>query len=108
MPATHRADRDVATVAGQEVILAPFGGRLIARLVDAVIIGLPLLLVSLGFPQTGTVTKAALFAAVWIVYETFCRARTPGKRLVRLKVVRVDNGEQPGLAMVFIRSLIAS
>ncbi|TCO50856.1 RDD family protein [Actinocrispum wychmicini] len=106
MPAAHRADRDVAVVGGQRVVLATFGGRLLARLVDVVIVGAPWALVFWALPPIGLLTEVVLVVATLVIYEFMCSSHTPGKRVAHVQVVRVDTGEPPGLVRVLVRSLV--
>lgn len=105
MPAAHRADRDVATIGGREVTLATFGGRLLARLIDAVIIGVPWAVVFSVVPM-GLGVRLGLVLATWAIYDALCWSYTPGKRLAHVKVVLVATGEQPGPIRVLARSLV--
>ncbi|MCE7011637.1 RDD family protein [Kibdelosporangium philippinense] len=106
----HRKDVRTAEVGDGEVPLATLGGRIVARLADFLILVVPIYVV-LGFvlpDDTGTVILIALLGMV--VYDTLSAARngtTPGKRMARIKIVRVDTGAPPGFLRAFARGLLA-
>jgi uncharacterized RDD family membrane protein YckC len=81
-----------------EAALAEPSQRLVARLVDTLIVGVPLATAAteLFSRQTAqTVVAPIAFAAVFLVYEAVQVAlwgRTLGKRLTGIRVVSVDGG----------------
>lgn len=99
------------------VTLATPWARLAARIVD----GLVLALVFTGLVATDTVTAdltrpqdvssafIAMAILVTILYETSfvgLRGQTPGKMVVRISVVRVENGDPPGWGRGLMRSVL--
>ncbi|MFD1048600.1 RDD family protein, partial [Kibdelosporangium lantanae] len=88
-------------------VLATVGGRVLARLVDLLLIGVPWGLVFLIIP-VGTGVKVGLIALTYLVYETATRTNTVGKRATHIKVVRTDNGEPPGWGRTLLRVLVVN
>lgn len=94
-----------------EAVLAEPSQRLVARLVDTLIVGVPLATAATEvFPRetAQTVVAPIAFAAVFLVYEAVQLAlwgRTLGKRLTGIRVVSAD-GERLRVGQVLIRSAI--
>lgn len=99
---------------GYEV--AGLGTRLLAFLVDLLVVSLILFIVQLFVVALlpGDELAAALiaggvsffvFAGYFIVAETASGGRTPGKRALSVRVVRVDGGA-PGLQEALVRGLV--
>jgi uncharacterized RDD family membrane protein YckC len=94
-----------------EAVLAEPSQRLVARLVDTLIVGVPLATAATEvFPRetAQTVVAPIAFAAVFVVYEAVQLAvwgRTLGKRLTGIRVVSAD-GERLRVGQVLIRSAI--
>jgi uncharacterized RDD family membrane protein YckC len=107
MPAMHRTDQDLTVVGGEEVVLATVGGRVLARLIDAAIVGVPWGLVFLIVPIEGTV-RFGLIVLTALVYEIAARTYTVGKRATHIRVVRADNGEPPGLGRAVVRVIVVN
>lgn len=110
MPGRHRADVERAEVGGLgDVPLAPLGGRVMAKLVDVVLVALPVAFV-LGVVEPGSLwLQVVVTQAVLVVYEaglTASAGATPGKRIARLKVVRMDTGRPPGLVAAVVRAVL--
>lgn len=85
--------------------LALFAPRALARILDAALIGFPVLLIGLAtvLPSQGNEAELPRWtSAVWfvlvIVYETALvawRGQTLGKLVMGVKVGRIDNGRPP-------------
>jgi uncharacterized RDD family membrane protein YckC len=94
-----------------EAVLAEPSQRLVARLVDMLIVGVPIATAATEiFPRetAQTVVAPLAFAGVFLVYEALqltLWGRTVGKRLTGLRVVSADGGRlRAGQALV--RSVI--
>ncbi len=109
--------------------MAGIGSRFVAALLDHLILGLILFLVScaastiglMGFFSTATGDDAAsgvflvlailtlvLFLIIWgyfVVFETVWNGQTPGKRAGRLRVIRY-NGQPIGAGEAMLRNLV--
>ena len=102
-----------------ELPLAGIGSRLAARLLDSIlqIIALFVTFVILDASFEGSSVSDAIVAAVaitasflvlWgydVLFETFGGGRTPGKRVVGLRVVAADGGQET-FAMAAVRNLL--
>jgi uncharacterized RDD family membrane protein YckC len=94
-----------------EAVLAEPSQRLVARLVDTLIVGIPLATVATEiFPRetAQTVVAPIGFAAVFLVYEVVQLAlwgRTIGKRLTGIQVISAD-GARLRVSQVLVRSAI--
>jgi uncharacterized RDD family membrane protein YckC len=101
-----------------ELVLAGVGSRLVATLIDLLIMGSVLFaLWILGFAavpssEGGGVLGAILIVLTFLVvfgydvaFETLASGRTPGKRAAGLRVVRLG-GEPPGFLAAAIRNLL--
>jgi uncharacterized RDD family membrane protein YckC len=99
------------------IVLAAYGRRVIAWLVDVLIFAVPFVLVILATTDVDTSDPAAAipigasvaFAVVFIVYQTIMitwRGQTVGAMSMSIKVVRLDTNEKPGWQPSAIRALI--
>ncbi|MGH9042219.1 MAG: RDD family protein [Acidimicrobiia bacterium] len=102
-----------------EMVLAGLGSRLAASLIDFVIINVILLSLWIGglilatpADLAGGVLTASLIGATFLVlfgydtaFETFNSGRSPGKRVLGIRVVR-SGGEPPGFLAAAIRNLL--
>ncbi|GLY79835.1 RDD family protein [Actinoallomurus iriomotensis] len=94
-----------------EAVLAEPSQRLVARLVDTLIVGVPLATAATGiFPRetAQTVVAPIAFAAVFLVYEVVQLAiwgRTVGKRLTGIRVISADGGRLR-VSQALVRSAI--
>jgi len=102
-----------------EMVLAGLGSRLAAALIDWIIINGVLLslwvaglVVASPFDLAGGVLAAGLISATFLVlfgydtaFETLNSGRTPGKRLLGIRVVRYG-GAPPGFLAAAIRNLL--
>jgi uncharacterized RDD family membrane protein YckC len=91
-----------------ELQLAGLGSRFIAQLIDLIIKGIAIAVLWFVLSQAGLVGVAVVIPATLlilyaydVVFETFSNGRTPGKRAVRLRVVRAG-----GEAVDFMSSAI--
>lgn len=83
--------------------LASRGKRLLARIIDALIVGIPVAIVvglSNGFTSnTGqTYWQQAVYTLVYLVYEGLMltsSGQTVGKKLMRIRVALLENGAIP-------------
>ncbi|HEX8648795.1 MAG TPA: RDD family protein [Thermoleophilaceae bacterium] len=95
-----------------ELQLAGLGSRFIAQMLDLLIKGLAILLVVITLSALGLTGVAIMIPAVLlilyaydVVFETFSNGRTPGKRALRLRVVRVG-GEPVDFMSSAIRNVL--
>ncbi|ALG07553.1 RDD family protein [Kibdelosporangium phytohabitans] len=106
----HRADvRPVAAGELGEALLAPLGGRILAKLADIVIVFLPVYVVLAVVVPDSFLTVLAVTQVALVVYDTALTAgtgATPGKRLMRIKVVRMRTGRPPGFVPALIRAVL--
>jgi uncharacterized RDD family membrane protein YckC len=98
----------VAARSGSEV--ADPGQRLLARIIDLLLVGVPLALVAQGVlpSRTATVVESVGLAGLVLVYDTVLHARwgrTLGKRLVGVRVVTVG-GEPVGMVGALLRAVV--
>ncbi|MEV4317960.1 RDD family protein [Actinocrispum sp. NPDC049592] len=109
MTGLHRPDLEFAQVGDRPgVLLATMGGRLGARLIDLLIVFVPSYFPIRVFVE-GTLTHALILLVTIALYEAITTARTgtsPGKRLVRIKIVRIRTGAPPGWGMALLRAVI--
>lgn len=107
----------ITTGTGQQAYLAGPSARLGARILDALITGAVAFVVLLaGAVAAGSTGSDVLFfltlAAVLvglIVYEvglTATKGQTLGKQAVKIKVIRVDNGQPPGWGKSALRWVV--
>jgi uncharacterized RDD family membrane protein YckC len=101
-----------------ELILAGLGSRLVAALLDAMIVASVVFalwvvgLVAAAPTDGGGVLAAVLIVSTFVVlfgydvaFETLASGRTPGKRAAGLRVVR-QGGEPPGFVAAAVRNLL--
>lgn len=95
-----------------ELQLAGLGSRFIAQMLDLLIKGVAIVLVVITLSALGLTGVAIMIPAVLlilyaydVVFETFSNGRTPGKRVVRLRVVRVG-GEPVDFMSSAIRNVL--
>ena len=98
---------------GESVQLAGAGHRLLARIVDFIVVGLPaniLAGVVFGSSADGTFElspdASLTVTAIWLIYEISMialKGQTLGKMATRIKVVRAENGGLPEWNHSFMR-----
>ncbi|MDX3454459.1 RDD family protein [Streptomyces sp. ME02-8801-2C] len=101
--------------------LADGARRVIARIIDIILVGIVVWLLTWGFNvheydvdsddiNYGRSAGQSLIAAVlYIAYDTILMSRTGqtlGKRWLRLRLANLDNGDTPSAQTVFVRSLV--
>jgi uncharacterized RDD family membrane protein YckC len=96
--------------------LASRGKRLLARIIDALLIGIPVGLI-MGFAQGGwepddsgrTAGQQAVYTLVYLVYEALMltnSGQTVGKKLMRIRVAVLADGSVPRGATGWFRSVV--
>lgn len=96
--------------------LASRGRRLLARIIDAVLIAIPVGLI-MGFAQGGwgsddsgrTFGQQAVYTLVYLVYEALMLSnsgQTVGKKVMRIRVAVLADGAVPRGAPAWIRSVV--
>ncbi|MEU2584632.1 RDD family protein [Streptomyces avermitilis] len=101
--------------------LADSGKRVLARIIDMILVGIVVVLLSwaFGFSQytldTDRMTSAGSFgreviaAVLYIAYDTFLISKsgqTLGKKLLSLRVANLDNGATPSVQTSLIRAAV--
>lgn len=101
--------------------LADSGKRTLARIIDMILVGIVVLLLTLAFGvseytvdgermQVGRSLAQSFIAAVlYIAYDTFMMTRsgqTLGKKWLGLRVANLENGATPSVQTMLIRSLV--
>lgn len=76
------------------VALAGFGERLVAYIIDGLIIGVPLMIVGLMLPQPVSFLLNVVVGVTYVVYFWTSSGSTPGKSIMGLKVVSAETGER--------------
>lgn len=99
--------------------LATSGKRVIARVIDMVIVGVVVWLLSLLFNVSETnpdhvnagrsLGQSVIAAILYIAYDVILTGRTGqtlGKRLMKMRVARLDNGATPATQSLLIRAAV--
>jgi uncharacterized RDD family membrane protein YckC len=76
-----------------ETVSADFGTRLVAWLIDAVIIGVPTMILGMILPAPLPSLLALVAGIAYQVYFWTTTGQTPGKMVMGLKVVSAETGE---------------
>ena len=82
-----------AQVAHDDTISADFGTRLVAWLIDAIIIGVPTFILAMILPMPLVYLLALVAGVAYQVYFWTTSGQTPGKMVMGLKVVSAETGE---------------
>lgn len=82
-----------AQIAHDDTISADFGTRLVAWLIDTVIIGVPTLIVGMILPMPLGNLLGLVAGIAYQVYFWTSTGQTPGKMAMGLKVVSAETGE---------------
>ncbi|MDQ3576442.1 MAG: RDD family protein [Actinomycetota bacterium] len=115
MTGAHRADLEFATIGDLgDIPLATLGGRLFARLIDAIAIGVPAVLAAfLIMPEQDdaavVLVKVLAVLLLWLLYDTILvagRGTTPGKKIMGIDVVHAVTGTPPTFRQAFVRALV--
>ncbi|MDI3421279.1 RDD family protein [Streptomyces luteolus] len=101
--------------------LADSGRRTLARIVDMLIVGIVVALLSWAFGWTKveidtaeveygtTFGRSVLSAILYMAYDTWFTSRsgqTPGKQLMKLRTANLDNGATPSLQTSLVRAAV--
>jgi uncharacterized RDD family membrane protein YckC len=88
---------------------AGFWKRVLASLLDAVIIGLPLAIISYFITGhwNGDIFTSLLNILYFVIVPVIWSGYTIGKRIVGIRIVKV-NGEKLGFGAMLLRSVVAS
>ena len=104
---------------GTKLEYAPFSSRFIANLIDGLILGLvtgvlyiPVVLTTTGTGEPNAMINLAVNLIVWIVnivyyiYFIGKSGQTPGKRILKIKVVKKEGNAAPGYIGAFLREFV--
>ena len=117
-PSAQATEDSATTDTGQSVELAGVGSRLLARIIDALVFVVPVVVLVIATADFDDNSDEAagvplgftlLFLAIGLIYEVWmiaARGQTLGKMATRIKVVRADNGELPGWSNSFSRWIL--
>ncbi|MFM9366967.1 RDD family protein [Streptomyces sp. Da 82-17] len=101
--------------------LADSGRRVLARIVDMLIVGVVVALLSWAFGWTQvevdadeveygtTFGRSILSAVLYLAYDTWFTSRTgqtPGKQLMKLRTANLDNGSTPSVQTSLVRAAV--
>ena len=81
---------------------AGFPERLVAYIIDAIIVGVPSAIVSLLLPQALAIVIELIIGVGYVIYFWTTSGATPGKMVMGLKVVSAETGQilEPGQAVL--------
>jgi uncharacterized RDD family membrane protein YckC len=85
--------------------LAHWGYRVGAAVLDAVIIGVPLIIISVAIDSRAVSDVLSLVANLGFGYLNGAQGQTPGKRIVGIKVLRESDGQLIGGGMGILRAI---
>ncbi|MFF9273585.1 RDD family protein [Streptomyces griseosporeus] len=101
--------------------LADSGKRTLARIIDMILVGVVVWLLTLGFHvdeytvdgdriEVGkSLGQSAIAAVLYVAYDTFLIARTGqtlGKKLLNMRVANLDDGANPSVQNSLLRALV--
>ncbi len=89
---------------------AGFWIRLGAAILDAIIIGIPLSLISdaiTGDPGDESLSDALMFVYM-LLLPVFWRGYTVGKRICGIRIQKVSDESPPGIGTMLLRNLVAN
>ncbi|MGC9536253.1 RDD family protein [Streptomyces sp. UG1] len=101
--------------------LAGSGKRTLARILDMILVGVVVWLLTWGFGVTeldtdtdkveysNSLAQSAIAAVLYIAYDTYLTVRTGqtlGKRLLNMRVANLDNGATPSVQSALIRAAV--
>ncbi|MGI5375781.1 RDD family protein [Streptomyces sp. CA-251387] len=101
--------------------LADSGKRTLARIIDMILVGVVVWLLTWGFgvseydvdadevEYSKSVAQSVVAAVLYIAYDTFMTVRTGqtlGKRLLNMRVANLDNGATPSVQSALIRAAV--
>jgi uncharacterized RDD family membrane protein YckC len=85
--------------------LAHWGYRVGAAILDAIIIGIPLVIISVAVDNRAVSNVLGLVANLGFGYLNGAQGQTPGKRIVGIKVLRESDGQLIGGGMGILRAI---
>ena len=101
--------------------LADSGKRTLARIIDMILVGVVVWLLTWGFgvseydvdadevEYSKSVAQSVVAAVLYIAYDTFMTVRTGqtlGKKLLNMRVANLDNGATPSVQSALIRAAV--
>ncbi|WP_155054661.1 RDD family protein [Streptomyces blattellae] len=101
--------------------LADSGKRTLARIIDMILVGVVVWLLTWGFgvseydvaaddvDYASSIAQSAVAAVLYTAYDTFMIARTGqtlGKKWLKMRVANLDNGATPSAQTALVRSLV--
>ncbi|MDO0933527.1 RDD family protein [Streptomyces sp. DG2A-72] len=101
--------------------LADSGKRTLARIIDMILVGIVVWLLTWGFGVSEydvgadeveygkSFAQSAVAAVLYIAYDTFLMAKTGqtlGKKWLKMRVANLDNGSTPSVQTALVRSLV--
>ncbi|NGO14669.1 RDD family protein [Streptomyces sp. HC44] len=101
--------------------LAESGKRVLARIIDMILVGVVVWLLSWGFGVTEygvdgdnveyseSIGQSLIAAVLYVAYDTFMisqSGQTLGKKLFRMRVANLDDGSTPSLQTSLVRALV--
>lgn len=100
-PTAQTVQSDAQSHQGPQKAYASFGRRFIAAIIDAIIVFVVQFVLTMPFPETAPGIQpttgamlaqiiGTLFALIYYVYFIYKEGATPGKKLMKIRVVRED------------------
>jgi len=94
-----------------ETVSADFGTRFVAWLIDAIIIGVPTVILAMILPLPLVYLLALVGGIAYQVYFWTSTGQTPGKQVMGLKVVSAETGElldMGGAALRYVGYIVSA